>query len=482
MMSMLRGMLGWRARLGRVSGVLVAIAVSLGHGISPAMAQREPPPSQAAMQYSFAPIVRKAAPAVVNVYVESTSREVRSPLFADPFFREFFGRQFAPFRERRQNSLGSGVIVNESGLIVTNTHVVKSSGEAEVRVVLADRREFKADIVQQDEKTDIALIKIRGAGAKFPFIRFADLDAVEVGDLVLAIGNPFGVGQTVTSGIVSALARTGVSRSDAQVFIQTDAAINPGNSGGALVDMEGRLVGINTAIFSKSGGSLGIGFAIPANLVRLYVNSVMTGRKVERPWLGARLETVTREAAKELGLARVAGAVVAQIDDKGPAARAGVRPGDVIVVVDGRPVEDARAALYRLTTRGVGNSSVLGLLRDGRRREVTLALVPAPGPSADDIRLLQGRHPLHGARVSNIRPKLVEELELEVSDGVVVIDVAYASTAAELGFRQGDVIVQVGRVEIGDVNRLERVLSSRQSVWFVAVRRGSQILRLEMPG
>ena len=299
---------------------------------------------------------------------------------------------------------------------------------------------------------------------------------------MLAIGNPFGVGQTVTSGIVSALARTGVSRSDAQVFIQTDAAINPGNSGGALVDMEGRLVGINTAIFSKSGGSLGIGFAIPANLVRLYVNSVMTGRKVERPWLGARLETVTREAAKELGLARVAGAVVAQIDDKGPAARAGVRPGDVIVVVDGRPVEDARAALYRLTTRGVGNSSVLGLLRDGRRREVTLALVPAPGPSADDIRLLQGRHPLHGARVSNIRPKLVEELELEVSDGVVVIDVAYASTAAELGFRQGDVIVQVGRVEIGDVNRLERVLSSRQSVWFVAVRRGSQILRLEMPG
>jgi len=478
MMSMLRCVLG---RFGCLQGALVAILVMLGHGTSPATAQRQPPPSKAAMQYSFAPIVRKATPAVVNVYVESTARVVRSPLFADPFFREFFGRQFAP-RRRRQNSLGSGVIVNESGLIVTNTHVVKSSGEAEVRVVLADRREFKADIVQQDEKTDIALIKIRGAGAKFPFIRFADSDAVEVGDLVLAIGNPFGVGQTVTSGIVSALARTGVSRSDAQVFIQTDAAINPGNSGGALVDMEGRLVGINTAIFSKSGGSLGIGFAIPANLVRLYVNSVMTGRKVERPWLGARLETVTRDAAKELGLARVAGAVVAQIDDKGPAARAGVRPGDVIVVVDGRPVEDARAALYRMTTRGVGNSSVLGLLRNGRRREVTLALVPAPGPSADDIRLLQGRHPLHGARVSNIRPKLVEELELEVSDGVVVIDVAYASTAAELGFRQGDVIVQVGRVEIGDVNRLERVLSSRQSVWFVAVRRGSQILRLEMPG
>ena len=472
-----------RFRPVRAAMIILAMAAGAAGAAFPAHAQqRAVPPSQAAMQYSFAPIVRMATPAVVNVYVESTSRVVRSPLFSDPFFREFFGRGVAPFRERRQNSLGSGVIVDESGLIVTNAHVIKSSGEADIRVVLADRREFKADVVQQDEKTDIAILQIRASGTKFPFVKFADSDAVEVGDLVLAIGNPFGVGQTVTSGIISALARPGLSRSDAQVFIQTDAAINPGNSGGALVDMQGRLVGINTAIFSKSGGSLGIGFAIPANLVRLYVNSVMTGRKVERPWLGARLETVDREIAQKLGLARVAGALVVQVDDRGPAARAGVRPGDVIVVVDGRPVEDARAALYRLTTRGVGNESVLGVLRNGRRREVTLALIPAPGPSADDIRVLQGRHPLHGARVSNIRPRLVEELDLEVNDGVVVIDVAYASTAAELGFRRGDIIVQVGRVEIESVGQLERALSGRQQVWFVAVRRGSQILRLEMPG
>ena len=460
---------------------LVILALAMGAGL-PADAQRTVPPSEVALQYSFAPVVRKATPAVVNVYVESTSRLVRSPLFSDPFFRKFFGRQFAPRRERRQNSLGSGVIVNESGLIVTNAHVIKSTGEADIRVVLSDRREFKADVVQQDEKTDIAILQIRATGTKFPFVNFADSDAVEVGDLVLAIGNPFGVGRTVTSGIISALARTGLSRSDAQVFIQTDAAINPGNSGGALVDMDGRLVGINTAIFSKSGGSLGIGFAIPANLVRLYVNSVVTGRQVERPWLGARLETVNREIAQKLGLARVAGALVVQVNDRGPAARAGIRPGDVIVVVDGRPVEDARAALYRLTTRGVGNASVLGLLRSGRRREVELALIPAPGPSADDIRLLQGRHPLHGTKVSNIRPRLVEELDLELSEGVVVIDVAYASTAAELGFRRGDIIVQVGRVEIDHVRQLERAVSGRRQVWFVAVRRGSQILRLEMPG
>ena len=337
-------------------------------------------------------------------------------------------------------------------------------------------------MVLEDKKTDIAILRIVGRASSFPIVKFADSDAAEVGDVVLAIGNPFGVGQTVTSGIISALARTGLSRASSQVFIQTDAAINPGNSGGALVDMNGHLVGINTAIFSKSGGSLGIGFAIPANLVRLYVNSALTGRKVQRPWLGARLETVTREIAEKLRLARIAGALVVQLDPNGPAKAAGLEAGDVIVSVDGRAVIDARAALYRLATRGVGNRTSLGVLRDGRRRDVSLALQAAPGPSAADIRLLRGDHPLYGARVSNIRPSHGDEFELEVTSGVVIIDTAVGSTAAELGFKRGDVIIQVGRNEITDVEVLGRILGRRQRVWFIAVRRGSKVLRLEVPG
>ena len=444
--------------------------------------ERVVPPSRAVLQYSFAPIVRRATPAVVNVYVRSTKRAVRSPMFDDPFFRQFFGRQFALPRQRVQNSLGSGVIVDKSGLIVTNAHVIRSSGKADIRVVLSDRREFKARVVLEDKKTDIAILRIIGRTTGFPIVKFADSDAAEVGDVVLAIGNPFGVGQTVTSGIISALARTGFSRDSSQVFIQTDAAINPGNSGGALVDMNGHLVGINTAIFSKSGGSLGIGFAIPANLVRLYVNSALTGRKVQRPWLGARLETVTREIAEKLQLTRIAGALVLQLAGDGPAKRAGLRAGDVIVSVDGRAVADARAAFYRLATRGVGNTSTLGVLRRGRRLDVELALKAAPGPRPGDLLLLQGDHPLYGARVSNIRPSHGDEFDLEVSSGVVIVDIAASSAAAELGFKRGDVIIQVGRNEVTDVSGLKRILSRRQRVWFIAVRRGSKVLRLEVPG
>lgn len=478
--------MGMRCRA--AGGVALIAAVLIGLVPGDGMAQRagaddrRVPPSREALRYSFAPIVRRATPAVVNVYVRSTKRVARSPIFSDPFFREFFGRQFARPRQRVQNSLGSGVIVDPSGLIVTNAHVIRSSGQADIRVVLSDRREFKAEVVLEDKKTDIAILRIIGRKRGFPIVKFADSDAAEVGDVVLAIGNPFGVGQTVTSGIISALARTGLSRTNAQVFIQTDAAINPGNSGGALVDMNGHLVGINTAIFSKSGGSLGIGFAIPANLVRLYVNSALTGRKVQRPWLGARLETVTREIAEKLQLARIAGALVLQLDPNGPAKAAGLQAGDVIVSVDGRAVVDARAAFYRLATRGVGNRTNLGILRRGRRREVTLALQAAPGPRPEDIRLLQGDHPLYGARVSNIRPSHGDEFELEVSNGVVIIDIAASSTAAELGFKRGDVIIQVGRNEVTDVSLLEQLLRRRQRVWFIAVRRGSKVLRLEVPG
>ena len=353
---------------------------------APADAQlKTPPRSKADLQYSYSPIVKKAAPAVVNVYVSRRVREAASPFANDPVFREFFGRQFGLPTERMQNSLGSGVIVSADGVIVTNNHVIQGSGAAEIRIALSDRREFDARILLQDPKTDLAILKIQtDKPAKFAFLEFDDADGLEVGDIVLAIGNPFGVGQTVTQGIVSALARGGIGQMDGQVYIQTDAAINPGNSGGALVDMEGRLVGINTAIYSQSGGSHGIGFAIPSNLVRLFVQSAISGKQVARPWLGAKLEPVTREIAEALGLDRSAGAFVERVYRQSPALAAGLKTGDVILAVDGKEVADPRALVYRLTTMGVGGRARLDVVRDGKRFTADVALQKAPGRGLDD--------------------------------------------------------------------------------------------------
>ncbi len=446
------------------------------------LAQRKvAPPSREAMQLSFAPVVKKAAPAVVNVYVRGRMT-VPSPFADDPFMRRFFGDRFGLPQERMQNSLGSGVIVSADGVIVTNTHVVKVGGNAEIKVVLADKREFDAKVVLQDEKSDIAVLRIEGGDGRFPSLEFEDSDGLEVGDMVLAIGNPFGVGQTVTQGIISALARSEVGSSDAQVFIQTDAAINPGNSGGALVDMAGRLVGINTAIFSKSGGSHGIGFAIPANLVKLFVESAITGRKVERPWLGAKLETVTRDIAEALGLERVTGAVVARVQAGSPAAQAGLQAGDVIVSVDGVEAADPRTVLYRLTTRSMGNRVKFEVLRRGRKSVLDVVLRGAPQPGRDDVRNLIGAHPFEGARVSNILPGVADELGLDEEEGVVITAVRQGSTAASLGFQAGDIIVQVGRDMVDNVITLDRLVKDRQRLWQVAVKRGGRVLTLQVPG
>src|SRR5215467_8973995 len=348
--------------------VMAALALAGGAVLAavPVTAQRrEVPPTREAAQYSFASIVKRAAPAVVNVYVRARVPTFVSPFADDPLFRRFFGERFGMPQERIQTSLGSGVIVAPDGIVVTNTHVVKIGGAAELRIALADRREFDAKVVQLDEKSDIAVLRIEGAEGHFPYLEFENSDAAEVGDMVLAIGNPFGVGQTVTSGIISALGRTEVGNSDTQVFIQTDAAINPGNSGGALVDMAGRVVGINTAIFSRSGGSHGVGFAIPSNLVKLVVESAIAGRKLERPWLGAKLDAVTRELGEALALERVSGALVVKVYDHSAAGEAGLQSGDVIVAVDGYEIADPRAVYYRLTTRGVGNKCSLDVVRKG---------------------------------------------------------------------------------------------------------------------
>src|SRR5512143_3942237 len=274
--------------LGKLGIAVLAAWQLLPTGAPAAEAQqRVVPESPAAIKQSFAPVVKRAAPAVVNVYVQHTVQQIVSPFGDDPFFGQLFGERFGVPRERIQNSLGSGVLVDQSGLVVTNNHVIQGSGEAEITVALSDGREFPAKIVLKDDHTDLAVLRLDAKGAQFPVIQFADSDSLQVGDLVLSIGDPFGVGQTVTSGIVSALARTQVGISDYQFFIQTDAAINPGNSGGALVDIDGKLAGINTAIVSRSGGSHGIGFAIPANMVASFLAAEQRGGRFDRPWIGA---------------------------------------------------------------------------------------------------------------------------------------------------------------------------------------------------
>src|SRR5215813_14137881 len=332
---------------------------------------RRVPASPGEVRLSYAPVVQRAAPAVVNVYAARAVAN-RNPFLDDPIFRRFFGVPGGGMpSEQLQRSLGSGVLVDAGGLVVTNNHVIE--GATEVKVSLHDKREFEADIVLKDQRSDLAVLRIRGQGERFPAIDFADSDALQVGDVVLAIGNPFAVGQTVTHGIVSAVARTQVGITDYQFFIQTDAAINPGNSGGALVDLSGKLVGINTAIFSRSVGSQGIGFAIPANMVKVVVASAKGGgTSVRRPWLGARLQAVTSEIADGLGLKRPSGALVASVTAKSPAARAGLKTGDLIVSVDGQPVDDPNAFDYRFATKVLGGQAQLGVVRAGHETRVAV--------------------------------------------------------------------------------------------------------------
>ncbi len=459
-------------------GLALVVLMALG---TPLRAEESrPPESLAELKLSFSPIVKQTAPAVVNVYVTRRVKRFVSP-FDDPFFRQFFGDDQGVPRERMQNSLGSGVIVSADGLVVTNAHVIKGSGEAEIKVALADKRELDAKLILMDERADLAVLRV-DSKETFPHLEFVDSDTVEVGDIVLAIGNPFGVGQTVTTGIISALARTAVGNSDAQYFIQTDAAINPGNSGGALVDMAGRLVGINTAIFSRSGGSQGVGFAIPANLVKPFVESAVTGRELKRPWLGAKLEPVTREIADALDLPRVTGAFVAKVYEEGPARTAGLQEKDVIVGIDTHEVEDPRALTYRMSTIGVGATAKLRVLRDGAERTLDIALAEAPSLDSAAQRDLSGAHPFDGTRVALLSGVLAEEIGLDDLAGVVITAIRSGSIAQGLGLRPGDVVLRVGSSRIDSLDELSRVIEEPRRLWRVDIRRGNRVLKLVVPG
>jgi Do/DeqQ family serine protease len=452
--------------------ILVAfIAVVIGGAGVGSARDRFTPQTRDQVLLSFSPIVKTAAPAVVNVYV---SRRVSRPAVDNPLMRHFLRPgQVRP--ERAQNSLGSGVIVSPDGLVITNNHVIQDDSEAGVTVALSDNREFEARVILKDQRTDLAVLRILNADSDFPHLQFGDSDALEVGDLVLAIGNPFGVGQTVTSGIVSALARTRVGVTDHQFFIQTDAAINPGNSGGALVNMEGKLIGVNTAIFTRSGGSQGVGFAIPSNMAKLIADSALQGGRVRRPWLGAKLEAVTQEIAQALSLDRAAGALVLSTTRNSPAEKAGLRAGDVILTVDGKPVADPQTFIYYFTTKGVeGSVKVEALQPAGRRRALTIGLVPPPETTPRDERTLTGLHPLAGARIANLSPAVAEELSIDAAEGVAVIETEAYSTARRVGMQAGDVIVSVNGKSIATVAEAQALVNRPARLWRLVIRRGGR--------
>jgi len=443
--------------------------------------ERRVPSSPTELRLSYAPVVQRAAPAVVNVYAAKTVT-VSNPLFDDPIFRRFFGMPSGPGGgEQTQRSLGSGVLVDAAGLVVTNNHVIE--GADQVKVSLADKREFEAEIVLKDGRSDLAVLRLKAQNERFPALEFADSDALLVGDVVLAIGNPFAVGQTVTHGIVSAVARTQVGITDYQFFIQTDAAINPGNSGGALVDLAGHLVGINTAIFSRSGGSQGIGFAIPANMVKVVVASAKSGGSiVKRPWLGARLQAVTPEIAESLGIKRPAGALVASIMPASPAARAGLKTSDLIVAIDGQAVDDPNAFDYRFATKSLGSNARLGVMRAGKELAVNVALETAPDTPHDEI-VIASASPFQGSKVSNLSPALADDLRLDPSaQGVVILDVANGSAAQRLGFQRGDLVVSVNSTKIAKTRDLERISGQQSRVWRITILRGGQQMSVELRG
>ena len=347
-------------------------------------------------------------------------------------------------------------------------------------MVLSDRREFEAELLLADERTDLAILRIN-ADEALETLPYARPGSAQVGDLVLAIGNPFGVGQTVTSGIVSALARTDVGISDYSFFIQTDAAVNPGNSGGALVDMQGNLIGVNTAIFSRSGGSNGIGFAIPVEMVSRVVDAALEDGELIRPWLGARLQPVTSSLAQSLGLSRPVGAIISDIYPGSAADLAGLEEGDVLVSIDGRDVNDENGAKFQFATRAIGDEARLRIMRDGRERTVQAEAKAAPG-DADGLRsVLEGHSPATGAQVVELSPAFNEDNGIDpFVSGVMVMDVMRRSPADYFGFQPGDLIIAIQDERVSSLNDLEAIIESFDGAkqWPIEIeRRGERYRR-----
>ncbi len=459
--------------------ILILVLVLLAPPLA-AIADTRVPTSQGEIALGFAPLVKQAAPAVVNIYAKRVV-QVRdaSPFANDPFFQDFFQGFGAP-RPQVQNSLGSGVILTEGGIAVSNYHVV---GQAtDIRVVLNDRREFDARILLADQESDLAILQIEDA-PPMPFLPIRDSETVDVGELVLAIGNPFGVGQTVTSGIVSGLARSGTATGSARgYFIQTDAAINPGNSGGALIDVNGALIGINTRIVTRSGGSNGIGFAIPSALVQRFVEQARQGEaRFLRPWAGINGQPVDPAIAESLGLDVPQGIVISDLHPISPFLAAGFRPGDVITAVNGQAVNTPDEMVFRMTVAGLGNAVSITRLRDGEASEIAISLITAPDSPPRNTRRTSRRAAIPELEIANINPAVLAEFGLPLNaTGVVITDPGPAGPRA--GLARGDVLRAINDVPLSDTAQAETLLSKPSRWLSLEVQRGNQrqVLRFRL--
>ena len=459
---------------------MLALALTAAAAPGP-RAEVSVPESQQQIRLSFAPVVKRVAAAVVNIRIRAAQQQSQNPLYADPFYRRFFGDNEGQQRPD-SGAVGSGVILRENGVIVTNHHVIKSAGT--IDVILNDKRTFTAKVLLSDERTDLAVLQIDTKGEKLPFLELRDSDEVEVGDLVLAIGNPFGVGQTVTSGIVSAVARSSVNISDIRSFIQTDAAINPGNSGGALVTLDGRLAGINTAIISPrsgagTGGNVGIGFAIPANMVYAVVRAALTTGRIARPTLGIGGQDVTADIARARGLEKIGGVIVSTVQPDSPAAAVGIKAGDVILKINGRDVSDIQDLRFRLATMPVGGVVKLTLMRGKETVEVDVPLREAAAATEiENAVTLTGNHPLAGAHVTKLTAGVAEQLSLRGTRGIVIVKVNPNSPAARRGFRPKDVLLQVNGNALDSVDELRRALAQTQGFWQIVGSRDGTMFRI----
>ena len=450
-----------------VALVLVLVSPLYGSASADNFWEKVVPENQAQIELSYAPLVKEVSPAVVNVYTKKTVQRRTT-------MQEFlYGRRFgSPNRQSVQNSLGSGVIVGEEGIVVTNNHVI--DGADEVIVVLADRREYPAELILADERTDLAVLRIETEDAELPILDYASTIGVEVGDLVVAVGNPFGVGQTVTTGIISATARTDVGVSDYAFFLQTDAAVNPGNSGGALVNTRGELVGINTAIFSRSGGSNGIGFAIPSEMVKRVVDAAVNEGTIVRPWLGLKGQSVTFDIAKAQGLERPLGVIITEVYDDGPADRSDLRRGDLILSIDGREVFDERGLKFLAATKSPGEDVTLRVLRGGNEQLIEVRLAPPPGMSEAELVLLEGRHPFTGAEVTELSPRLAEELGRDPFDSGILVTRVMRRAYARRVVRSGDIIQSIDGQPIETLDDLDAALDRDSGRWEIEIDRNGR--------
>jgi len=441
-------------------------------------------PSEGPSKIGFAPIVKEVLPSVVNI---SSSKIARSPdqfaqgLPDDPLFRQFFGRQFGRGpevpKQRREQSLGSGVIVSPEGYILTNNHVV--DGATDVKVTLSDKRELRAKIIGTDPKTDVAVLKIEGSN--FPAITLGDSSKVQVGDYALAIGDPFGVGQTVTMGIVSAKGRGNLGIEDYEDFIQTDAPINPGNSGGALVNDRGELIGINTAILSHgSGGNEGIGFAIPAKLAQGVMTQILDHGKVTRGYLGIVVQPISPAMAKALGQGDQAkGALVGDVSARGPAQASGIERGDIILDVNGQPVSDANDLRNTIAMMQPGETAKLKISRNGSTRDVSVKLgeLPASKEQAENQQGGESKDALEGVNVENLDADTAHQLGLPASTkGVVVTGIDPSSPKADSGLREGDVIQEVNHKPVRNVAEFKQAMQKAANANLLLVNRGGTTL------